>query len=560
MKSILLIAAVTVLSVATFAASIEEILQSDAKAEINLDWINQCNQSSSCDIFLFHELSKYSRPSGKELPLVLFIQSLYAVAKQNIWKYRPTQLTVDSFGNVVISLPSTGIFKSKGFRPVALQSHMDMVLAHAEAIPGENIESQFINGVKMEALGGWIQSKNRKTTLGADNGIGVAYALRYLINPKLAHPPLELIFTTKEEVGLKGAMALEIPLKSPYLLSLDGMTSKKGQLIVASQGAFGARLFKNALSGLQVTGLTAVRVTLSNLLGGHSGNDIFKQRLNAVKGFSQFFDLMKESHPEMKVANLIAGDPQFLNKIPNVFSVDLLLPISELNSELARTAFEAEVNTYIKTVVATFKEDATNAYAVNVEYHANSDQTILALTPDLLDAVIRGIIETPNGVQENNTDFPNSVQSSTNHSYITVQSTAGGTFDWSSGFFSRSYVNASLKIIKDLSLEILSKSVEAFAGSETEIKVQSTYDAWIAPKNSPLQKKLLSGGGYFKTTTMANVGLEPSAFMARYPNMDIVAISPIIESAHTINERIEIESLLQVSQEIQRLLSVWSLK
>lgn len=560
MKKFIFAIAVAFFSKGGLAVSLEEIILNDPKAEIDLQWINKCNESSSCDIFLFHEISKYSRPSGKELPLAQFIQAVYAVAKQNIWKSRPTNLQVDSFGNVVISLPSTGKFKSKGYRPVALQSHMDMVLAHADALPGENIESRFDDGVKMEALGGWLQSKDRKTTLGADNGIGVAYALRYLINPKLAHPPLELIFTTKEEVGLKGAMALEIPLKSPYLLSLDGMTSKKGQLIVASQGAFGARLFKNSMSGEQVTGFTVVRVTLSNLLGGHSGNDIFKQRLNAVKGFSQFFNLVKAAHPDVKVANLIAGDPQFLNKIPNIFSVDLLLPVSELNSEASRESFEAEVNASIKSVIAAFNEDVSNPYVIKVEYHANPDQTILALTPELLDAVIRGTVDTPNGVQEKNSEFPNSVQSSTNHSYITVKPTVNGTFDWSSGFFSRSYVNSSLKNIKDLSIRVLSDSVKSLVGSEIELKVQSSYDAWIAPKKSPLQKKLLTGGGYFKTTTMANVGLEPSAFMARYPKMDIVAISPIVESAHTINERIEIESLLQVSEEIQRLLSVWTLK
>lgn len=550
----------------TFASDFNTLFSKKEKADLTLGWINDCIGLNDCDIKLFHELSKYSRPSGKEHPLSQWIVRLYDIAKKDIWKSRPTLIQTDKMGNIVISLPSTGKFKGKNFSPVALQAHMDMVLAHAEATPGTNAESFFVNGVEMEEVGGWIQSKGRKSTLGSDNGIGVAYALRYLIDTSLSHPPLELIFTTQEEIGLKGAFGLEIELKSKNLLCLDGMTQKKGQLIVGSQGAFGARLFKKSIAAdnqIDRNNFGLVRVELAKLLGGHSGNDIFRLRLNAVKGFSKFYDLLQKKYPEVRIAGLIAGDPSALNKIPNIFSVDLILPNQLMQSQNFSIQFEQNVSEIIRIVVQDFDEDAKNEYTVKFYFHADENKNFTVASPELISAVLKGIAETPNGVLEKNLEFPSSVQSSSNLSFVTLLPSSQNPeseLDWASGFFSRSYLNESLSRIKNASISALKDSIESLFKSEVEIKIQSTYGAWLSKKETALQKHFIQNGTYFTSTTKANVGLEPSAFIAKYPKMDVVAISPMIEGAHTINERIEIESIQLVSLEIENALKNWKLK
>jgi dipeptidase D len=183
------------------------------------EFVIECRQTSDCELRFFSELSKTFRPSGKEDELRDYVLAVKETAEKLVWKQK-LETFQDTIGNVMIRLPATGSFAGKTRPYFALQSHMDMVLAYVDAKPGENLEPYFKDGVITEIKDGWVQAKDNRTTLGADNGIGVATELRYLIDDRIAHPPLELIFTVQEETGLIGANHFQAMTYSSMFLLL----------------------------------------------------------------------------------------------------------------------------------------------------------------------------------------------------------------------------------------------------------------------------------------------------------------------------------------------------
>ncbi|HSI05344.1 MAG TPA: hypothetical protein VLC93_12740, partial [Myxococcota bacterium] len=190
---------------------------------------------------LFEAFTRLYRPPGEEDAARAAIEDIVR-RSESLWPAGSVSTARDDAGNLLVRLPGTGRFANLA-KPVVLQAHMDMVLAVEGAKPGEDLRPYFRQGVKTELVTvdgeQWIRSLGSRTSLGADNALGMAVAARYITDPSIEHPPLELVFTTREEVGLVGARQMRLPLAGRVLFNFDSpgaRTITRG--CMGSSGAF----------------------------------------------------------------------------------------------------------------------------------------------------------------------------------------------------------------------------------------------------------------------------------------------------------------------------------
>ncbi len=522
-------------------------LFAERPADYSQTFIKSCNENQDCNLLLFNEIGKLYRPSKEEIAVERYIQALKVTAENFIWK-TPLWAQRDQMGNIVIRLPATGKFKNlPNQKYFGLLSHMDMVLAYAKAKPGEDVRKYFVNGVDMEVVNGWIQSKNKQTTLGADNGIGVAFALRYLLDKNIPHPPLELLFTVQEEIGLFGAAGLEIPLLSRRMLCLDGMTPEPTMIITGSQGG-ATGLITGVFKGEQAgTDRMQLAVTVTNLAGGHSGADIFRKRLNGVKGFAELFNYLKTIMPSARIQSVADGDLTVYNKIPNLFTGILSVSKTELKAD-----FKSLIENKMKEIVSRFPDDNKD-YSIDVQAAEYAAQTPIASQLET-EAFIKGISDAPNGIVETGGDpYPHGDITSSNLSFWGFGKADSGDLISRLGFNTRSFFASSLSATANA----VAKAIASPLSSLGELKVEkiASFPPWLVPSSSPLLKQLLSlKGSPFSKTYLVPVGLDPSALMQKYLDMDIVAIGPVIYFAHTVNEQLELASVSRTAKSIETII------
>ena len=527
--------------------------QASQSPDVSFDFVKKCTSSTNCDLLLFSEILKIYRPSKEETAAADYIWSLKTLAENFIWK-SPLWAQRDQIGNIVIRLPGTGKFKGDHkAKYFALQSHMDMVLAYADAKPGEDIRKYFVNGITPEVIDGWIYSKAKKTTLGSDNGIGMAMSLRYLLDPRISHPPLELIYTVQEEIGLVGASNLKIPLLSRQMLCLDGMTPEPGMIIAGAQGG-ATGLIKAPIKGeVSLPNSSFVQVTLTKLAGGHSGGAIHLKVLNGIRALAAVFDELLKFDSTSRTQRIVAGDIGIYNKIPNLFQATFLI-----NSTRPAAEIKVAIENRLKAVIAALP-DENKAYNLDIQFANASAAIQVATTAETL-AFFQGVITSPNGVLETDPKFPNGVKTSSNLSFWSFGTTSSAgvkrsddpPMSYRFGFMSRSFTDEGLK----KTFDAVSSSLMNPLGPLTKPTIEnaSYFPPWMAPANSTLLKKALSLKDVFQKTYFLAGGLEPSVFSKTYPDMDVLAIGPLTMGAHTVNERLEITSVARISKAIEKLL------
>ena len=266
---------------------------------------------AACVVDTFKRLASIYRPSGEEGELRDKLVQLAEEANRTRWAGRNGGLQIsgpDRVGNFLIRVPATGRHAARNLPPIALQAHMDMVLAATSVPAGGDLKAFFReHPVELEVKEGKIQSVGQKTTIGADNTVGCALMLRYALDPTVEHPPLELVFTVHEEVGLKGAQEYDtaaLPLRAPVMISLDGFESDK--LIYGSQGSL-RRSVSGSLPAQAVDAGKLIKVTVNKLLGGHSGADIHQDRLNAVIALAAITRAVL-TNSSLAVVSAVAGE------------------------------------------------------------------------------------------------------------------------------------------------------------------------------------------------------------------------------------------------------------
>ncbi len=510
------------------------------------EFLAACAKDSACELKLLFEIAKTYRPSKEEDELRKYILEIKKTSENAFW-LKELESVQDPVGNLLIRIPGTGKHANKkDVTPFALQSHMDMVLAYANAKPGEDLRPYFKNGIELEVKDGWLQSKNSLTSIGVDNGIGVATAIRYLIDPTIEHVPLELIFTVQEEIGLVGAFQSELPIRSRKMLCLDGMTPEPGYIIAGAQGSK-SNLVEIAAEKTETPGSEAalVRVTVTKLAGGHSGGDIHRKRLNAIKAFSQLTKFISSKVGFVGVRTVSVGDIGIYNKIPNLFQAELLISKNNLTSDLAY-----QIETYMKSMIAQNEDDAKNAL-VEVTIQNGDQAKYLSTSLDFTKNFVESLLSAPNGVIDQNDKFLNGVYNSNNLSFLEIKpDDQTGNLRVNFGHMTRGFDQ---NRINEIASAVIS-SIQGNASSQSfSFKQTGGYGPWLEPETSKLLEETLTVSGYFTKKFYLSGGLEPSAFKAKIQDLEVVALGPFIQMAHSVNERLKIETIEPTVQGVRKI-------
>jgi dipeptidase D len=508
-----------------------------------------------CVVDTFKQLATIYRPSGAEKGIRDKLIQLATDASDNRWSRLQTRLQIlspDAVGNFVIRVPATGRFSGRKLPPVAVQAHMDMVLAATDAPPGGDLRAFFRqHPVQIEVKDGKIQSVGHKTSIGADNTVGCAVLLRYALDPGIEHPPLELVFTVHQEVGLQGAQEYDtatLPLLAPVMISLDGFDGDR--IVYGGQGSF-RRTVSGALPARAVSPGKRIKVTVSHLLGGHSGTDIHQDRLNGVIALAAITKSVL-ADPTLSVRSAVAGDMGGLNKIPSDLELVLSAP-DTFDVGAFRASMEATVRKLVSSRVG---EAANGGVNVVVTEPSTAAEPSTALTAEAASRLVDTLLATErsspplNGVISKKPGFPNDVNTSSNLGVLDVKLDAASASKRATtiGFMMRSFSTDELSSLTGRLIDHL-KSVFDQAEPVTVQEIAG-YVPWLEDPESWLIRLALdlevNGRRPFRTAGVSTVGLEPSHFLMKFPQLRIIGMGATIADPHTVHETVAVQSILDL--------------
>ena len=453
----------------------------------------------------FYSLTQIPRPSGKKEEVSAFLAAY--------GKSLGLETIVDEIGNVIIRKPaSVGYENHPG---VILQGHMDMV-------PQKNNDTVFDfekDPIEAYVDGEWVTAKG--TTLGADNGIGVAAAMAILADKEVVHPPLEVLVTVDEETGMYGAFALEGGmLKGKTLLNLD--SEAEGELYVGCAGGVDTTA-KFHYTPVEVEeGDVAVKVSVKGCKGGHSGCDIHLQRANANKLLFRFLKDAVANY-EARLAYVEGGSLR--NAIPREASAVITIPAGGVEEIIDLVA------EYESLFVAEYDgvEDNIQLNAIEVECPATE------LPEDVQDFLIHAITACPHGVYRVIPEMPDVVETSNNLAMLVTEENCVTVM-----CLTRSSVES-----RKEELQSIIESVFAMAGAE--VVFSGSYPGWKPNLNSHILQVM-------KATYQANYGIDPRVIIIHaglecgiigrnYPGMDMISFGPTIKYPHSPDEKVNIPSV-----------------
>jgi len=421
---------------------------------------------------------------------------------------------VDDSGNVIIRKPATG--NRQGVTPVILQGHQDMV---PQANAGTRHDFS-IDPIRAVVDGEWVRAEG--TTLGADNGIGVAAIIGILESRDIAHGPLEALFTSNEESGMDGAFGLKAGmLEGRILINTD--SEEEGELCIGCAG--GINVTSRFLCTREKVGgdWAVYRLSVTGLRGGHSGVDIHRNRGNAI---SLLFRILKETAGEsgLRISELDAGNMR--NAIPREAFATVGVP-----AELART-FQSSLKAIGRTIHKEW-EEREPAICIDVEPLADMpDQWIDA---GIQERCIDAVVACPSGVVRMSETLPGLVETSTNLSIVRLGSDCIEVC---------SLVRSSV----DSALEAVCCRIERLftqAGASTEF--DGRYPGWQPDPSSAIlglvRSVYLERFGKPAHVGAIHAGLECGILGDTYPELDMISLGPTIRYPHSPDERVHIPSV-----------------
>jgi len=421
---------------------------------------------------------------------------------------------VDEAGNVVVRKPAHAGRESA---PVtALQGHLDMVCEKNEGTDF-NFDT---DGIKIVRKEDWLYADG--TTLGSDNGVGVASALAVMESKTIKHGPMEFVFTVEEETTLGGAAAFKGGvLKAHYLLNLDN--EEKGTLCIGCAGGLNTRARRKV--ALQAAGAgAAYRIKVSGLKGGHSGVDIHLGRGNAVRILGGTLQLALEQLP-LEIADLKGGSAH--NAIPReAFAV----VVSDAANEAKLKSIVAQYAEDVRVDLGSFDPDLQ----IVVE-KAERPQQVIAATD--AKRVVDLISSLHHGVLAMSPDVPGLVQDSTNVATVSLKDGVAEIVT-----SQRSAILGSINIAKRL---VATSCL--LAGFEVEHA--NSYPGWKPEPNSDIvrKSKAVFEEMYGSTPNLIamHAGLETGVIGVNYPGMQMISFGPQIEHPHSPAERVQISSVAE---------------
>jgi len=459
----------------------------------------------------FMELCRIPHGSGNEAAAAAYIIDA-AKAGGYEWKQ-------DRAGNVLVRKPAQGV---KGKPPVViLQGHIDMVCEKNSDVKFDFTRDAIQTVIRKEKDGEYMYAKG--TTLGADNGIGVAAALAILEDKRMVHPPLELLFTVDEETGLTGAMALSKSLlKGRILLNLD--TEEDDSLCIGCAGGGDTNASLRLIRVKPPRGAAPVQVTIRGLRGGHSGCDIHEQRGNAVKILGRL--LYEASRTvDFHLLSIDGGDKH--NAIPREAGAVVYVGKEEM-PDLKRqiTALGRAIKVEIKAVDSGLK--------IAVEPGRRTrDAKVLA--PASRDKVLGLLMALPHGVLGMSFAMENLVETSTNLAAVKTEGSRLAILMSSrSSTASRlDETRSRLRAIFD-AYGAASKEEDAYPGW------QPNPDSRVLKVMEKVYKRLYKEDPKIEAI---HAGLECGLISAKYSGMDMVSFGPLIQNPHSPDERVKIKTV-----------------
>lgn len=453
----------------------------------------------------FSKLNAIPRASKKEEQVIAFMI--------DFGNSLGLQTIKDHIGNVVIKKPATKGMEERQI--VVLQSHLDMV--HQK-----NGDTDFdfnTQGIDMFVDGDWVKAKG--TTLGADNGIGVAAIMGLLASTDIAHPSLEAMFTIDEETGMTGAKQLDpVNFSGKILLNLD--TEEDDELTIGCAGGIDTNTFYKYEPEPAAAASVAYQFVVKGLLGGHSGMDIHKGRANANKLLNRiFYNALKQF--SLQLSSIDGGSLR--NAIPREAKATIILPLAQKEDFLS----------YCAAFTAVLKE----------EYNAIEPSLSITLTPTELPGQVMGkadfvkitnaIYSLPNGVFRMSPDIDNLVEASTNLAKVIVKD---------GEFITQSLQRSSVESTKD---DVANAVGAAFENIGCSVSRDGDYPGWKPNPDSDVLRLMVklyqTSFGKEPKVEACHAGLECGILGSHLPGMDMISFGPTIRGAHSPDERVQISSV-----------------
>ena len=470
----------------------------------------------SCIWKNFDALTQVPRPSGHLEKIQEFLLDFAKKAGVEAFK--------DPAGNIVMRKPATkGMEDRKG---VILQAHMDMV---PQKTP-ESTHDFLTDAIDTYIDGDWVKAHG--TTLGADNGMGVAAIMAVMESKELKHGPVEALITADEETGMFGANDLpQGELNGDILLNLDSETW--GKFVIGSAGGIDVTATLDYKEVETDDDDIAVHVTLKGLRGGHSGLEIHEGRGNANKLMVRF---VREAIEECEARLTSWHGGNMRNAIP--FKAEVVLTLPKDNVEA------------LKELVNDWKEDFADEYKnieSGIEFYCEEVETPKMQIPvEIQDNLVNAIYACHNGVIRMIPSYPDVVETSSNLAIIDIE---GG--------------KAALKILARSSREDMKEYIvrtleSCFNMAGMKVETAGSYGGWDPNPDSEIlhlllkkYKELFGAEGIIQVD---HAGLECSVILGKYPHLDVVSLGPTMKSPHTTTERCLIPTIEPFWQLLQKTL------
>lgn len=457
----------------------------------------------------FEEICQVPRPSKKEERIGAWLMEFARQHQLNACQ--------DKAGNVLITKPAT--LGKEQVPTVVLQSHMDMVCEK-----NADTEHDFDRDPIVPYIDGeWVKAKG--TTLGADDGIGMAAALAVLTSTDIQHGPIECLFTVDEETGLTGAFALEAGFfTGKILLNLD--SEDEGEIFIGCAGGIDTVVRLPYEKVATAAHQFAVKITVKGLQGGHSGDDINKGRGNAIKILNRFLWELRMVHKDLGFAVASFEGGNLRNAIAR--EATAIVVFDRRFKEHVRVDF----NVYAAEMEEVWKitEPGLKLELESVDLPAET------LTEDSTRTLLNALYACPHGVYSMSYRMPGMVETSTNLASIrfveenTILITTSQRSDVESEKFNIAQMVAAV-----------------FQMAGAEVKIGDGYPGWTPNPDSALLKVAVESYkrlfGQEPIVRSIHAGLECGLFLEKYPGMDMISFGPTLRGVHSPDEKINIETV-----------------
>ena len=453
----------------------------------------------------FNEITQIPRPSKKEERIIAYLKAFSE-------KHKLTSKT-DSAGNVLICKPATSGFENH--KTTILQAHIDMVCEKNSDVDF-NFET---DAIQAYIDGDWVKAKG--TTLGGDNGIGMAMMLAVLASTDLAHPALECLFTVDEETGLTGAFALEPGfLSGEVLINLD--SEDDGIVFIGCAGGIDTTATLTYTPEPTPEKYFGFSVSVKGLLGGHSGDDINKERGNANKILNRFLWTLNQQM-DLRLHSFDGGNLR--NAIAREAVAVASVPWSE--KENTRVLF----NHFVMDI-----ETEKGNVEPNIRLNLESESLLVTCIDKVTsNALLNVLYACPHGIAAMSMDMPGLVETSTNLASVKMKENNTILITTSQ----RSSVESS-------KYDIMQQVETTFTLAGAKVTHGDGYPGWKPNLKSDILQTALASYkklvGEEPAIRAIHAGLECGLFLKKYPYLDMISIGPQMYGVHSPDERLSISS------------------